>query len=76
MAAGLDKLVEDIMKESRAKAEEIRREGLTQIEDSISKAKAEAIREAEDSSRLPTQEEQGARQYHERSGDKACRALS
>jgi len=51
MAAGLDKLVEDIMKESRAKAEEIRREGLTQIEDSISKAKAEAIREADEIAR-------------------------
>jgi vacuolar-type H+-ATPase subunit E/Vma4 len=47
MSANLDKLVEDILKESRAKAEEIKKEALTQIEDSLSRAKAEAIREAE-----------------------------
>lgn len=47
MNTNLDKLVEDIVKESRAKVEEIKREGLTQIEDSLSKAKAEAIREAD-----------------------------
>jgi V/A-type H+-transporting ATPase subunit E len=43
----LDKLVEDILKEGRAKAEEIKKESLTQIEDSLSKARAEAIREAD-----------------------------
>ena len=48
MSAGLETLVEDIMKENRVKAEEIRREGLAQIEDSVSKAKAEATREAEE----------------------------
>jgi vacuolar-type H+-ATPase subunit E/Vma4 len=47
MSVNLDKLVEEILKESRAKAEEIRKEGLTQIEDSVSKAKAEAMREAD-----------------------------
>lgn len=47
MSVNLDRLVEDILKESRAKAEEIKKEGLTQIEDSISKARAEAIREAD-----------------------------
>jgi vacuolar-type H+-ATPase subunit E/Vma4 len=47
MSANLDKLVEDILKESRAKAEEIKKEALTQIEDSLSKAKADAIREAD-----------------------------
>jgi vacuolar-type H+-ATPase subunit E/Vma4 len=43
----LDKLVEEIVKESRAKAEEIKREGLTQIEGSLSKARDEAIRDAD-----------------------------
>jgi vacuolar-type H+-ATPase subunit E/Vma4 len=47
MSVNLDKLVEDILKESRAKAEEVKNEGLTQIEDSISKARAEAMREAD-----------------------------
>ncbi len=48
MSVGLDRLVEDIMKEGRAKAEEIKREGLTQIEDSVSRARADAMREAEE----------------------------
>jgi vacuolar-type H+-ATPase subunit E/Vma4 len=47
MSVNLDRLVEDILKESRAKAEEIKKEGLTQIEDSISKARADAVREAD-----------------------------
>jgi vacuolar-type H+-ATPase subunit E/Vma4 len=47
MSVNLDKLVEDILKESRAKAEEAKKEGLTQIEDSISKARAEAMKEAD-----------------------------
>jgi vacuolar-type H+-ATPase subunit E/Vma4 len=47
VSANLDKLVEDILKESRAKAEEIKKEALAQIEDSLSKARAEAIKEAD-----------------------------
>ncbi|HXZ98501.1 MAG TPA: V-type ATP synthase subunit E family protein [Candidatus Acidoferrum sp.] len=47
MSANLDKLLEDILKESRAKAEEIKEEGLTQIEDTLSKARADAVREAD-----------------------------
>jgi len=47
VSANLDKLVEDIVKENRAKAEGIKREGLTQIESSLSKARAEAIRDAD-----------------------------
>jgi len=47
MSANLDKLVEDILKESRAKAEEIKKEGLAQIEDTLSKARADAVREAD-----------------------------
>jgi vacuolar-type H+-ATPase subunit E/Vma4 len=43
----LDKLVEDILKETRAKTEEIKKEALTQIEDSLSRARAEAIKEAD-----------------------------
>lgn len=47
MSANLNKLVEDIVKENRAKAEGIKREGLTQIESSLSKARSEAIRDAD-----------------------------
>jgi vacuolar-type H+-ATPase subunit E/Vma4 len=46
VSANLDKLVEDIVKENRAKAEEIRREGLAEVESSLSRAREEAIREA------------------------------
>jgi vacuolar-type H+-ATPase subunit E/Vma4 len=52
----LDKLVEDIVKENRAKAEEIKREGLTQIESSLSKARAEVIRDADQITRNTTTE--------------------
>ena len=47
MSVNLDKLVEDILRESRAKAEEIKKEGLTQIEDHISKARTETTRETD-----------------------------
>jgi vacuolar-type H+-ATPase subunit E/Vma4 len=47
MSSGLDRLVEDIMKESRARAGEIRKEGLAQIQDSIARARADAIGEAD-----------------------------
>jgi vacuolar-type H+-ATPase subunit E/Vma4 len=47
MGINLDKLVEEIMKENRTKAEEIRKEALVQIEDTVSRARAEAIREAD-----------------------------
>ena len=51
MSAGLSRLVEDIMKEGRIKAEEIKREGLTQIDDDVSRARADAIKEAEEIAR-------------------------
>ena len=51
MSAGLDRLVEDIMKEGRTKAEEIKREGLTQIDDDVSRARADATKEAEEIAR-------------------------
>lgn len=47
MSSNLEKLVEDIIGESKARAEGIRREGLAQIEESIAKARAEALREAD-----------------------------
>jgi len=56
VSANLDKLVEDIVKENRAKAEEIKREGLTQIESSLSKARAEVIRDADQITRNTTTE--------------------
>jgi len=47
VSVNLDKLVEGILKESRAKAEEIKKEGLTQIEDRVAKARTQTIREAD-----------------------------
>ena len=47
MSDGLDRLVEDILRESRIKAEEIRKSGLAQIEDRLAAARAEASREAD-----------------------------
>jgi vacuolar-type H+-ATPase subunit E/Vma4 len=47
MSDGLNRLVEDIVRESRTKAEEIRRTGLAQIEDRLAGARAEATREAD-----------------------------
>jgi vacuolar-type H+-ATPase subunit E/Vma4 len=44
---GLDRLVEDILRESRTKAEEIRKSGIAQIEDRLAAARAEASREAD-----------------------------
>jgi len=51
MTTNLDRLVEDIFKEGRTKAEGIGKEGLAQIEDSISRAKTEVVREAEEIAR-------------------------
>ena len=47
MSDGLDGLVEDILRESRIRAEEIRKSGLAQIEDRLATARAEASREAD-----------------------------
>ena len=47
MSGGLDKLVDDIVRESRTRAEEIRKDGLAQVEDRIAGARAEATREAD-----------------------------
>ena len=47
MSDGLDRLVEDILRESRIRAEEIRKNGLAQIEDRLATASAEASREAD-----------------------------
>jgi vacuolar-type H+-ATPase subunit E/Vma4 len=44
---GLDRLVEDILRESKTRAEEIRKNGLAQIEDRLATARAEASREAD-----------------------------
>jgi len=47
LSSGLDRLVEDIMKEGREKAEAIRKEGLAQIQESIARARADTIGEAD-----------------------------
>ena len=47
MSDGLDRLVEDILRESRTRAEEIRKNGLAQIDDRLATARAEASREAD-----------------------------
>jgi vacuolar-type H+-ATPase subunit E/Vma4 len=47
VSVNLGKLVEDILKESRAKAEDIKKEGMAQIEDRVARARTQAIREAD-----------------------------
>jgi vacuolar-type H+-ATPase subunit E/Vma4 len=47
VSSGLDRLVEDILRESRTRAEEIRKNGLAQIEHRLATARAEASREAD-----------------------------
>lgn len=51
MSSSLKKLVEDILKESTAKAEQLRAQSLTEIEETIAKERAEAIREADQMTR-------------------------
>jgi vacuolar-type H+-ATPase subunit E/Vma4 len=45
--SNLEKLVDDIISESKAKAEGIRKAAVGQIEESIARARAEAVREAD-----------------------------
>jgi V/A-type H+-transporting ATPase subunit E len=47
VSEGLDRLVEEIVRESRTKAEEIRKSGLAQIDERLAMARAEATREAD-----------------------------
>lgn len=47
MSDGLDGLVEDILRESRIRAEEIRKNGMAQIENRLAMARDEATREAD-----------------------------
>jgi vacuolar-type H+-ATPase subunit E/Vma4 len=47
LSDGLDRLVEDIVRESMTRAQEIRKNGLAQIEDRLAVARAEATRESD-----------------------------
>ena len=47
MSSNLEKLVDDIISESKTKAEGIRKEAVSQIEESIARARADAVREAD-----------------------------
>jgi len=47
VSVNLGKLVEDILKESRAKADDIRKEGMAQIEERVARARTMATREAD-----------------------------
>ena len=47
MGINLDRLVEEIVKESKAKGDEIKKEALLQVEDTVSRARAEATRDAD-----------------------------
>jgi vacuolar-type H+-ATPase subunit E/Vma4 len=47
VSSNLEKLVDDIIRESKTKAEEMRKAAVSQIEESIATARAEAVREAE-----------------------------
>lgn len=47
MSSNLEKLVNDIISESKTKAEQIRKEAVSQSEESIARARADAVREAD-----------------------------
>jgi len=47
VSSNLNRLVEDIVGESRAKAEELRKKALSEIEEILAREKAESVREAE-----------------------------
>ena len=47
MTSSLEKLVEDIIKESKAKAEKVRKDGQTQVEEAIAAGRTEAVRDAD-----------------------------
>jgi V/A-type H+-transporting ATPase subunit E len=57
----LERLVEDILRESKNKAEEVKKEGLLQIEESIARARADAIRDADQIIREAKTESEAAR---------------
>jgi vacuolar-type H+-ATPase subunit E/Vma4 len=61
LTSNLNKLVEEIISDSRAKAEEIRRQGRNEIEEEISSAKAAANREADQIVRSATAEAQATK---------------
>jgi V/A-type H+-transporting ATPase subunit E len=57
----LEKLVEDILNESKAKAEQVKKEGLRQIEEIIARARADATRDADQIIREAKTESEAAR---------------
>lgn len=47
MSSGLEKLVEDIIRESKTKAEELKKQALAQVQETLAKERADALREAD-----------------------------
>lgn len=47
MSSSLDKMVEDIIRESKAKAEELKKQAMSQFQETLAKERAEALREAD-----------------------------
>jgi len=47
VSSGLEKLVEDIIRESKAKAEVLKKQALSQVEETLAKERADAVREAD-----------------------------
>jgi len=47
VSSSLEKLVEDIIRESKTKAEELRKQALGQVEETLAKERADAVREAD-----------------------------
>lgn len=47
MSSSLEKLVEDIIRESKTKAEELKKQALGQVEETLAKERADAVREAD-----------------------------
>ncbi len=61
MSSGLEKLVDSIIEESRIKADEIRKQGHGECEQTLAKEKTEAVREADQISRQARAEAEAAR---------------
>jgi len=47
VSSSLDKMVEDIIRESKAKAEELKKQAMSQFQETLAKERAEALREAD-----------------------------
>ena len=61
MSSNIDKILEDIAKEGRTKADQIRKQGMSEIQEALERAKADAGKEAEQITRSAKTEADAAR---------------